>query len=64
MKFTDSLNRPNLKILNILIALNNLTKKPSLIPIKNNGISAIASIRAGNVKIYLNLPLKPLNLSI
>ena len=34
------------------------------IPIKNNGISAIASIRAGNVKIYLNLPLKPLNLSI
>ena len=51
-------------MLNILIALNNLTKKPSLIPIKNNGISAIASIRAGNVKIYLNLPLKPLNLSI
>ena len=51
-------------MLNILIALNNLTKKPSLIPIKNNGISAIASIRAGNVKIYLSLPLKPLNLSI
>ena len=51
-------------MLNILIALNNLTKKPSLIPIKNNGISAIASIRAGTVKIYFILPFKPLNLSI
>ena len=52
MKSTDSLKRPKRRILKILIALNNLTKKPSLIPIKNNGIRAIASIKAGIVKIY------------
>ena len=51
-------------MLKILIALNKRTKKPSLIPIKNNGISAIASIKAGTVKIYFILPLNPLNLSI
>ena len=51
-------------MLKILIALNKRTKKPSLIPIKNNGISAIASIRAGTVKIYFILPFTPLNLSI
>ena len=51
-------------MLNILIALNKRTKKPSFIPIKNNGISAIASIKAGTVKIYFILPLNPLNLSI
>ena len=51
-------------MLNILIALNNLTKKPSFIPIKNNGISAIASIKAANVKIYFTFPINPLNLSI
>ena len=51
-------------MLNILIALNNLTKKPSLTPIKNNGTNAIRSIKAGKVKIYFILPLSPLNLSI